>query len=93
MTNNYKRSFEKPTVILDRPMTPYDIKPEVWNIVNTKKNYLVYYPALVTSRLISYKPSSIGFKFETRNTIYICDWAPTILLVEQNALDEIRNSI
>tara|TARA_B110000305_G_C19413634_1_gene626828 strand:- start:1686 stop:1961 length:276 start_codon:yes stop_codon:yes gene_type:complete len=91
MEKTYK--FMKPTVILDRPRTAHDIKPEVYNILETKKNYLVYYPALVTSRLISYKPTSLGFEFETRNTIYICDWVPTLRMVSKEDFNKLRNSI
>jgi hypothetical protein len=90
---NHKHKYEKPTVILERPLTPYDIKPEVWNIIDTKKNYLVYYPSIISSRLISYKPTSLGFEFETRNTIYICNWAPTLKIVEKEHLDNLRYSI
>ena len=59
--------FLKPIIILDKPRTSYDIKPEVWNIIDTNKNYLVYYPLIISTRLISYEPSTIGFKFESRN--------------------------
>jgi len=83
----------KRTIILDKPNTQYDIKPEVWNIIDTSKNYLVYYPLIVSSPLISYNPSEIGYKFESRNTIYICDWVPTIKVVEKKYFDSVRNSI
>tara|TARA_B100000927_G_scaffold262478_3_gene233420 strand:+ start:14643 stop:14909 length:267 start_codon:yes stop_codon:yes gene_type:complete len=85
--------FMKPTVILDKPITPYDSRPEIWNIQNTNKKYLVYYPIIVSSHLISYKPTSLGYKFESKNTIYICDCIPTIRIVTRQQLNEIRNSI
>ena len=83
----------KRTIILDKPKTPYDIKPEVWNIADTNTNYLIYYPLIISSRLISYKPSDIGFQYESRNTIYVCDWSPTIKVVKRVYFDIIRNSI
>ena len=85
--------FLKPIIILDKPRTSYDIKPEVWNIIDTNKNYLVYYPLIISTRLISYKPSDIGFKFESRNTIYLCDWAPTLRMVSKEDFNKVRNSI
>tara|TARA_Y100000389_G_scaffold161113_1_gene163456 strand:- start:39 stop:314 length:276 start_codon:yes stop_codon:yes gene_type:complete len=85
--------FLKPTIILDKPITPNDIKPEVWNIIDTNKNYLVYYPFVISSSLISYKPSTIGYKFESRNTIYVCDWAPTLRIVSQEHFNYVRNNI
>lgn len=83
----------KRTIILDKPKTPYDIKPEVWNILDSNKNYLIYYPIMISSSLISYKPSNIGYQFESRNTIYVCDYAPTVKVVKQEYFDKIRNSI
>ena len=47
--------FLKPTIILDKPITPNDIKPEVWNIIDTNKNYFFYYPFFYKSRLFSNK--------------------------------------
>ena len=84
---------EKPRVSLARPITPYDPKPEIWNIRENNYNYLVYYPEFISSRLIYYKPSDSGFKFETVNTIYFCDWPPVIKTLSKEYFDKIRNSI
>tara|TARA_Y100000748_G_C15439802_1_gene466685 strand:+ start:62 stop:355 length:294 start_codon:yes stop_codon:yes gene_type:complete len=85
--------FLKPTIILEKPMNCYDTKPEIWNIINTKINYLVYYPHIISTRLISHKPSDIGYKFETNNSIYICDWAPTIKEVEKEYFNNMRDKM
>lgn len=85
--------LEKPRISLAKPITQFDPKPEVWNILGTQNNYLVYYPELVSSRLISYQPSDSGFKFETLNTIYFCDWAPTLRMVTKEQLNKVRNNI
>ena len=84
---------EKPRVSLPRPTTQFDPKPEVWNILGTQNNYLVYLPELISSRLISYQPSDSGFKFETLNTIYFCNWAPTLRMVTKEQLNQARNNI
>lgn len=84
---------EKPRVSLARPTTQFDPKPEVWYIIDTEINYLVYLPELVSSRLISYQPSDSGFKFETLNTIYFCDWAPTLRRVTKEQLNKVCNNI
>lgn len=84
---------EKPSVSLARPNTQFDPKPEIWNIIDTQNNYLVYLPLVISSRLISYQPSDNGFKFETLNTIYFCDWAPTVRIVTKEQLNQARNNI
>ena len=85
--------LEKPLVLLDKPNTQFDPRPEVWNIINTQNNYLVYFPKLVSSRLISMKSSNNGIKFETLNTIYFCDWAPTFRMVTKEELINVCNNI
>ena len=34
-----------------------------------------------------------GFKFETLNTIYFCNWAPTLRMVTKEQLNKVRNNI
>ena len=85
--------MSKPIITLQKPLSRYDPKPEVWNIINTHKKYLVYYPELISSRIISHNYTKHGHKFETINSIYICDWAPTYKIVSKEILNEIRNSI
>ena len=86
-------SLDKPVYILDKPKTQYDIKPEVWYIGDTNINHLVYYPSIISSRLISYKPSELGYKFESLNSIYICDWMPTIKRVSIKEFKKICDNI
>lgn len=83
----------KKTIILPKPTTFNDIKPEIWYIKNSKKHYLLYYPIIVSTHLTSFGLSSIGFEYITRNSIYICDYAPTIKIVSRQYFNKTLETV
>jgi len=79
-------------VVLDKPRPTDDIKPEVWYIKNSSDHHLVYRSCIISSKLISYRLTEMGFEYTTKNNVYICDWAPTIKVVSRDCLKAVRES-
>jgi|TARA_B110000259_G_scaffold179852_1_gene219841 hypothetical protein len=88
-TKNYNN---KVAVVLDKPLPTDEIKPEVWYIKNSTDHHFVYRTSVISSKLISYKLTELGFEYTTKNNIYICDFTPTIKVVSKEYFEQLRES-